>query len=82
MNDKLKHFLAGAGCALFFLCMSADWLVALGSAVIFAAVIGAIKEGVDDLGFGVPDAYDFAATVAGGAVAAAGWEFVAWALSR
>ncbi|MEI6478515.1 MAG: hypothetical protein WCO52_06025 [bacterium] len=37
-------------------------------ALLAATVAGAAKEGVDSLGYGTPDWYDFIATVAGGVI--------------
>ena len=61
--DKKAHFLAGA--AIAGLC-TAYGLPAAYSFLV-ASLIGAIKEGVDMLGYGTPDKWDFLVTVLGGA---------------
>ncbi len=60
MNDKLLHFLMGAGsCLIFGLLVSPIFGLAVG----IAAGIG--KEVWDSMGHGTPDILDAFATVAG-----------------
>lgn len=63
MNDKLAHFLVGAG-------ISAIVGVILGPLFGLAAAVvaGAAKELWDRAGHGTPDIWDFVATAAGGMV--------------
>lgn len=65
--DKQAHFWAGAAISSSVALHLSDPI--LGLAVAVGA--GAAKEIIDKLGFGTPDAMDFAATAIGGAVAVA-----------
>lgn len=72
-RDKILHASAGANIAfavsLMLLSLYGNIAIAIG--VIAGIAIGAIKEGLDALGLGVPDWMDFAATSVGAILAGA-----------
>ena len=61
--DKLAHFLAGAAIAALCVAYGTPPMVSF----VAASIVAGAKEVWDRMGYGTPDIWDFAATVAGAA---------------
>ena len=61
--DTQSHFYAGLA-----ICLAVSLFVSPVIGLAVALLAGAIKEGIDALGFGTPDKWDFVATAIGGLV--------------
>lgn len=68
-QDKVKHFVVGAFVSSIFVCITIFFPnVTPYLGVFMAALVGAIKEVIDDHGPGHEEFMDFFATMAGGFV--------------